>query len=98
MIYLHDSVHLMADLGADARGLISSADTEELHEFARRIGLQRGWFQAEPRHPHYDVWASRRVTAIACGAVEVHFRLLRDCCAMAKRESRAVSIQEVLTA
>ena len=95
MIYLHDAVHLMADLGADAGGRIVSADTEELHQFARAIGLQRSWYQDEPRHPHYDVFGSRPAAALKAGAIEVHFRLLRDCMALARRESRAVSIKEV---
>lgn len=49
-----------------------TSDTEaELHVFAARIGLKRGWFQADPRHPHYDLTESRREAAIAAGAVFV---------------------------
>lgn len=48
-------------------------DLEELHAFARRIGLKRAWFQGPPKHdrlPHYDLNASRRVAAVRAGAVE----------------------------
>jgi hypothetical protein len=45
-----------------------AADTvEELHEMARQIGSQRGWFQGD----HYDIPIFRRRLAIALGAVEV---------------------------
>lgn len=56
-------------------------DIEELHTFARRIGLQRSWFQAKnPRHLHYDLRPSKRVLAIKAGAVEVSSaELLQRC-------------------
>lgn len=47
------------------------ADTvAELHEFAARIGLRREWFQPLSR-PHYDLSKTRRIAAIAAGAVEL---------------------------
>lgn len=46
-----------------------SDDLTELHEFAKRIGLRREWFQAHYRLPHYDLTAARRVKAIELGAV-----------------------------
>lgn len=99
VIYLHDGTHLMADLGADGRGVvvqIISADTQELHDFAQRIALRRAWFQKDAFHPHYDVFGSRPAAALKAGAIAIHFRLLRDCIARARRESRVVNIQEVL--
>lgn len=46
------------------------ADTvEELHAFARRLGLRRGWFQATS-WPHYDLTPARRAKAVTLGAVE----------------------------
>lgn len=63
---------------ATARGLPSTvwahltADTrDELHSFARRLGLRRSWFQDDPLHWHYDVTAGKRWQAIRLGAVEV---------------------------
>jgi hypothetical protein len=38
-----DGIHLMAN------------DLDELHSFAKSIGLQRRWFQNRLRHPHYDL-------------------------------------------
>ena len=49
------------------------ADTpDELHEFAERVGLSRGWFQsAAGQMPHYDLTKAMRRKAIAGGAVQV---------------------------
>lgn len=50
------------------------ADTfAELHEMARRIGMDRHWFQPLS-FPHYDVSLSRRAKAVELGAVEVDRR------------------------
>jgi len=43
-------------------------DIDELHAFAQRIGLQRKWFQADARFPHYDVTPGMHRRALACGA------------------------------
>ena len=46
------------------------ADTvEELHAFARLLGLRRGWFQPVS-WPHYDLTPARREKAVALGAVQ----------------------------
>jgi hypothetical protein len=50
-----------------------SAELEELHALAARIGLKRGWFQAKST-PHYDLTALRRNAALAAGAVAVDRR------------------------
>lgn len=52
--------HLMAD------------SLEELHEFARKIGLKRRWFQGD----HYDLTPCRRIVAVRLGAQEVSSRKL----------------------
>jgi hypothetical protein len=49
-------------------------DLDRLHDLARRIGLHRGWFQNKPGFPHYDLTPSRRVQALAHGAVETSLR------------------------
>jgi hypothetical protein len=47
------------------------ADTdEELHAFAKRIGLKREWFQTKRLH-HYDLNPSRRAKAISCGVIQL---------------------------
>lgn len=50
------------------------ADSEnELHEFAAKIGMKRGWFQDGDTHtmPHYDLIARRRKAAVKIGAIEI---------------------------
>lgn len=56
------SCHLIAD------------SVEELHEFAKRIGMKREWFQNDSRLPHYDLTVNRRALAVKLGAVEVDRR------------------------
>ena len=48
-----------------------STDLDELHAFAGRLGLSRGWFQLPPKAswPHYDVVEGRRFQALRLGAV-----------------------------
>jgi len=54
-----DGLHLMSD------------NMEELHTFAKEIGLQRSWFQANPRHPHYDLLSKLMVKrALDKGAIK----------------------------
>jgi len=48
----------------------------ELHEFAARLGLQRSWFQAFGRLPHYDLTAGKRRRALALGAHQISDRAL----------------------
>lgn len=50
------------------------ADTlTELHDFAKRLGLKREWFQSQGT-PHYDLTAGRRVKAIGLGARQIGMR------------------------
>lgn len=54
-------------------------DQTELHNFAARLGLQRGWFQGakwETTHPwrcHYDVTDSMRDRALEMGAQPITY-------------------------
>lgn len=49
------------------------ADTEaELHAMASRIGIAPKWFQGD----HYDICMTKRVAAIAAGAVPITMREL----------------------
>jgi hypothetical protein len=49
-------------------------DENELHVFAERIGMQRAWFQAHGRLPHYDLTPQRYEMAIAAGAETMTLR------------------------
>ena len=56
-LFGHRWCHLFAD----------EADCEELHSFARRLGLRREWFQRN----HYDLLPPRRTLAVQLGALEL---------------------------
>lgn len=43
---------------------------EELHEFAKRLGMQKGWFQQDASYPHYDITVESRLLALQLGAIE----------------------------
>jgi hypothetical protein len=61
-----ESCHLITD----------ALEAEPLHQFAERIGLRRAWFH-DGSVPHYDLTASMRARAVACGAIEVdRYRLV----------------------
>jgi hypothetical protein len=49
------------------------ADTvDELHAFAKRLGLRREWFQSKPSRPendHYDLTQAVRARALELGAI-----------------------------
>lgn len=49
---------------------------DELHAFAKQIGLKKAWFQEPPKtkYPHYDINESRRLVAIKKGAIEIDRR------------------------
>lgn len=53
----HQWCHLFAD----------EADCLELHHMAKRIGLRREWFHGD----HYDLVPTKRIKAIALGAIEL---------------------------
>jgi hypothetical protein len=53
--------------------LFSDTDVDELHAFAERIGMDRGWFH-DQRIPHYDLTPAPRHLAVSCGAIEVDLR------------------------
>lgn len=46
-------------------------DLTELHAFAKKIGLQRSWFQDHKTTPHYDLTPNKRALAVQAGAVEI---------------------------
>jgi hypothetical protein len=43
-------------------------DVEELHRFAKGLGLRRSYFQDKPGFPHYDLTPVKRNMAILKGA------------------------------
>jgi len=55
--------------------MVSTESPDELHELARRIGLERRWFQ-RASFDHYDITPPKRAHAVALGALEVDARVL----------------------
>jgi len=50
--------------------MMSDTDGEEIHDFAKDIGVQRKWFQND----HYDVTDVTRGLAIGLGAIPITLR------------------------
>ena len=48
--------------------MVTDSSAEELHDFARRLGLRRERFQQHERLPHYDLRPHMRERALALGA------------------------------
>jgi hypothetical protein len=51
--------------------MVSDSSLEELHDFARRLGVHRERFQEQGRLPHYDLRPGARGKALALGAEAV---------------------------
>jgi hypothetical protein len=51
-------------------GHLLADDVDELHAFARRLGLKTAWFQTKGG-AHYDITEHKREQAIAMGAVVI---------------------------
>ena len=51
--------------------MVTDSSFEELHDFARRLGLRRERFQEHGRLPHYDLRPETRERALALGAEAV---------------------------
>jgi len=54
--------------------MVSDVGPDELHAFAKQLGLKRSWSQTRPHH--YDITPPVRERAIALGAVAVSAREL----------------------
>ena len=66
--------------------LMTDGDIEELHLFAKKIGLKRSWFQEHITSPHYDLISSKRRLAVKKGAIEVGaIELVKKCSEVFKK-------------
>jgi hypothetical protein len=71
------------------------ADTpDELHRFARKLGLKPSWFQVDSVYPHYDVTASIREKALQLGAVDSDRATIIACAKRLKKRIEIESRQE----
>jgi hypothetical protein len=57
--------------GKESCHLIVAGKLDDLHVFAKKIGLQRSWFQGNASWPHYDLTPNKRKLALKLGAVEI---------------------------
>jgi hypothetical protein len=68
-----DDAFVEGDWGRFTGGGHMQADTlDELHAFAKLIGMRRSWFQTRPGRPekdHYDLMRAKRDRAILLGAI-----------------------------
>lgn len=64
---------------------------DELHGFAKSLGLKRGWFQAQASLPHYDVTVEVRDVALSRGAKQADRRTLVSRGRQLKSELRATA-------
>lgn len=67
---------------------LAADSLDELHAFAKRLGLKREWFQAKSRYPHYDVTASMRERALRLGAIDADRRTIVDVTRRLRPEKR----------
>jgi hypothetical protein len=49
----------MNQIYTDRTHLITTGHIEDLHAFAKNIGLKREWFQGNGKYPHYDLTTPR---------------------------------------
>jgi hypothetical protein len=56
--------------GKESCHLIVAGKLDDLHDFAKRIGLKREYFQGNASWPHYDLTANKRAQALRYGALE----------------------------
>lgn len=68
MVYVDD-----ADVSKYGRGWfhLTADSLVELHAFAARIGLPTRAYHRGARHPHYDITAAQRLSALRSGAYPV---------------------------
>ena len=65
-VYVDDAIHPWR--GKMWCHLVADSD-DELHEFAKRLGLRREWFQTKSILNHYDITENKRQQAVAMGAI-----------------------------
>jgi len=59
--------------------MVTDGELEELHRFAKKLGLREWMFQPLPL-PHYDLTREKRYQAVLLGAFEVSGKELLEKC------------------
>jgi hypothetical protein len=68
-------LHKILYKGAPFYHMTSTISTDELHKFAKKLGLKKEWFQRD-KHYHYDISHSKYLLAIKLGAKIVDSRII----------------------
>lgn len=66
---------------------LAADNLDELHAFASKLGLRRGWFQSKG-YPHYDVTVSMRERALKMGAIDADRETIVNRCNQLRMEQR----------
>jgi hypothetical protein len=66
---------------------------DELHVFAKNLGLRQEWFQYSASYPHYDVTVAIRQKALKLGATEGTKRKIIECARLLKIELQASNLE-----
>ena len=61
-----DICHLVAD------------SPDELHEFAKKLGVSSEWFEPHSKCPYYNLTGNRREAALKLGATEIDLQNIKD--------------------
>lgn len=72
-VYVDDAAILWK---GKARYHLAADDLDELHAFAKAVGINRCWFHRTRRRPHYDITGPQREAALEAGAQAVTAREL----------------------
>lgn len=67
---------------------------EELHEFAKKLGMKRAWFQCSASYPHYDITVEVRAHALKLGALEGNRAQIITCARKLKSEQTKLKLSE----
>lgn len=73
--------HMMAD------------NLEELHSFARYLGVSKNWFHKDARYPHYDITIQTKQNALCLGALSVDRKKIIECGRKLKQELDSLQTQ-----
>lgn len=68
---------------------------DELHFFAKKMGLKRAWFQETASYPHYDVTIEVRAQALLYGAKSADRRIIIGCARKLKEELHTVKKNKI---
>lgn len=55
---------------------LAADSLQELHDFCKKVGINRCWFHNAKGHPHYDITSEQREASISAGAVPLTSREL----------------------